>query len=99
MHISAKTLRIPRGLAHVIISVPPCSVILTRSFQQLLIESQPPRYGIKYASSTFAGPAHLVAANARGKKLLLWLDQHAGSATPGPNLRFPRPLPRLPVLR
>jgi pyruvate formate-lyase activating enzyme-like uncharacterized protein len=51
---------------------------LTESVQQLLIESNRREYGLKYDLLTFAGPAHLVAANAERQELLLWLDQHAG---------------------
>jgi len=51
---------------------------LTESIQQQLIESNRREYGLQYDLLTFAGPAHLAAANAERKELLQWLDQRAG---------------------
>jgi len=49
----------------------------TDSIQQRLIDSNRAEYGLKYDLLTFAGPAHLAAANAEREELLRWLAQHA----------------------
>jgi uncharacterized protein len=56
---------------------------LTESIQQQLIASNRREYGLQYDLLTFAGPAHLAAANAERTELLQWLDQRAGFGCAG----------------